>query len=59
MKPEMAAVARTAMPEFTAKLSALTDPSRVCPHCSEIMQEQRCKVICQKCGFYLSCSDFY
>jgi len=36
-----------------------SDASRFCPNCSAQLQEQRCKLSCPRCGFYLSCSDFY
>lgn len=30
-----------------------------CPVCSCRLQEHRCKLTCARCGYYLSCSDYY
>jgi hypothetical protein len=37
------------------------DPAAViltCPNCGAAMDERKCKLIC-RCGYFLSCSDFY
>ena len=35
------------------------DAARFCPTCGSEMSESRCKLKCETCGFFLSCSDFY
>ncbi len=34
-------------------------PISFCPVCSERLEPKRCKLVCSKCGYYLSCSDYY
>lgn len=34
-------------------------PISFCPVCSERLEPKRCKLVCRKCGYYLSCSDYY
>ena len=35
------------------------DASRYCPVCSQRLISRRCKLICQICGYYMSCADYY
>ncbi|HEY7112502.1 MAG TPA: hypothetical protein VIA45_06165 [Thermoanaerobaculia bacterium] len=36
-------------------------PERVCPNCGAALLERKCKLLCPdpRCGYYMSCSDFY
>lgn len=35
------------------------EPILYCPVCSTRLSEQKCKLVCRKCGYYLSCADYY
>lgn len=35
------------------------NPLEYCPVCSERLENRSCKLICRKCGYFMSCSDFY
>jgi len=35
------------------------EPMLYCPVCSTRLTEHKCKLLCQKCGYYLSCADYY
>jgi len=41
------------------KTAPISNPASFCPNCSAQLKEHRCKLSCPRCGFYLSCSDFY
>ena len=30
-----------------------------CPNCDARLVEHRCKLLCPRCHYYLSCSDYY
>jgi len=34
------------------------DVSRFCPVCSQRLESRRCKLICNVCGYYMSCADY-
>ena len=36
-----------------------TEPMLYCPVCSRRLKENKCKLICPQCGYYMSCSDYY
>ncbi|HTS68418.1 MAG TPA: hypothetical protein VMO17_05505 [Terriglobia bacterium] len=51
-KPEPAgspALASQPAPEF---------PNQFCPVCSARLESRRCKMICLRCGYFMSCSEF-
>ncbi|MCU1337269.1 MAG: hypothetical protein JWO19_2850 [Bryobacterales bacterium] len=30
-----------------------------CPVCSRRLIELKCKLLCEQCGYYMSCADYY
>lgn len=30
-----------------------------CPVCDTRLTARKCKLICEKCGYYMSCADYY
>jgi hypothetical protein len=35
------------------------DPMLFCPVCSTRLVQHKCKLICERCGYYMSCADYY
>jgi hypothetical protein len=35
------------------------EPMLFCPVCSTRLTELKCKLICAKCGYFMSCADYY
>jgi hypothetical protein len=42
-----------------AERTGQEDASRYCPVCSQRLESRRCKLICNVCGYYMSCADYY
>jgi hypothetical protein len=39
--------------------AAENEPMLYCPVCSTRLTELKCKLLCAKCGYYMSCADYY
>ena len=48
--------ARVAAPEQPA---AEELPMLYCPLCSTRLTGRQCKLLCEKCGYFMSCADYY
>ncbi len=35
------------------------EPTLYCPVCNNRLVESRCKLVCERCGYYMSCADYY
>ena len=45
--------------EPPAKLRDEEEPMLYCPVCSTRLEQRKCKLLCRKCGYYMSCADYY
>jgi methionyl-tRNA synthetase len=41
------------------KESSDQEPMLYCPVCSRRLTERKCKLLCEQCGYYMSCADYY
>jgi ribosomal protein S27AE len=32
---------------------------QICPNCSQQLSGHHCKLVCTRCGYYLSCADYF
>jgi methionyl-tRNA synthetase len=40
-------------------LASDSEPMLYCPVCSLRLAERKCKLYCERCGYYMSCADYY
>jgi hypothetical protein len=41
------------------KAASENEPMLYCPVCSRRLTERKCKLLCEQCGYYMSCADYY
>ena len=48
-------------PEPPARAASPEEVMRTCPNCGKALHERKCKLFCPdpRCGYYLSCADYY
>ena len=39
-------------------LSDESEPMLYCPVCSLRLAQRKCKLFCEKCGYFMSCADY-
>jgi len=35
------------------------EPMLYCPVCSQRLISRKCKLLCERCGYFMSCADYY
>ena len=35
------------------------EPMLYCPRCDAKLTPLKCKLLCDRCGYYMSCADYY
>jgi hypothetical protein len=35
-----------------------SEPMLFCPVCSVRLSERKCKLFCERCGYFMSCADY-
>lgn len=51
---------QTDLPELTSECAVepLNEPWRWCPRCGHELHNEKCKLRCPRCHYFMSCSDF-
>jgi hypothetical protein len=43
----------------TQTAHASEEPMLYCPRCNSRLTPHKCKLRCERCGYYMSCADYY
>jgi hypothetical protein len=54
-----AAEAESTSAALSAGSATDREPMLYCPVCSLRLAERKCKLYCERCGYYMSCADYY
>ena len=49
----------TAGPGRQSETEIQEEPMLFCPVCSLRLAQRKCKLFCERCGYYMSCADYY
>ena len=49
----------TAGPGRQPETEIQEEPMLFCPVCSLRLAQRKCKLFCERCGYYMSCADYY
>jgi hypothetical protein len=44
--------------EFSQPAKVEENIHLICPNCDAAMLDRGCKLVCQRCGYFMGCSDF-
>jgi hypothetical protein len=58
-EPSGTSIAGTVTAGMSGQSPGHEDASRFCPVCSKRLESRRCKLVCNVCGYYMSCADYY
>ncbi|MGP8186647.1 MAG: hypothetical protein ACLQKY_11300 [Terracidiphilus sp.] len=52
-------ISQSGAPGSAAEARAVEHHSQICPTCGQRLTGHRCKLVCGRCGYYMSCADYY
>lgn len=50
---------RPAQEERTCPVESTEPAMLFCPVCDSRLRSHRCKLVCDRCGYFMSCADYY